>query len=217
MSNRGPSYGMSREIKMKLAAKYDTELEKKQRTWISQVTNIPIPEDMSFHELLKDGIILVSLSEALSPGIIKRPFPHLKLLNSFRCMENIQAFLEVCESFGLGQHSLFQTCDLYDGSNMTQVQTLISQLASVATSKGMTDVECDFAIKVSEKKVRKWTPEKMNAGQAIIGLQMGSNKGASQSGMSFGTSRPLYDKKYTGHGEHAPEMPKMENQSEQHE
>ena len=113
MSNRGPSYGMSREIKMKLAAKYDDELEKKQRVWISQVTNIPIPEDMSFHELLKDGIILVSLSEALSPGIIKKPFPHLKLLNSFRCMENIQAFLEVCEGFGLGQHSLFQTCDLY--------------------------------------------------------------------------------------------------------
>ena len=163
---------------MKLAAKYDDELEKKQRVWISQVTNIPIPEDMSFHELLKDGIILVSLSEALSPGIIKKPFPHLKLLNSFRCMENIQAFLEVCEGFGLGQHSLFQTCDLYsafgfrlkmgffvnkkktfffsrngrfsnsqvfmpnlrvlyDGSNMTQVQTLISQLASVATSKGI--------------------------------------------------------------------------------
>lgn len=196
---------------MKLAAKYDPELEKRQRLWISQVTNIPIPDEMSFHELLKDGIVLCALCEALQSGIIKKPFPHTKLLNSFRCMENIQAFLEACENLGVGKHSLFQTCDLYDGSNMTQVQTTISQLASWATSKGMTDVPCDFAIKVSEKKARNWTPEKLNAGQAIIGLQMGSNKGASQSGMSFGTSRPLYDKKYTGHGEFAPEMPAMEN------
>merc|ERR1712178_410126 len=180
---------------MRISAKYDNELEKKQRTWISQVTGIPIPDDMSFHDLLKDGIVLCSLSEALQAGIIKKPFPHLKLLNSFRCMENIQAFLEACEALGVGKHSLFQTSDLYDGSNMTQVQTTISQLASVATSKGMTSVECDFAVKISDKKARKWTPEKLNAGQAIIGLQMGSNKGASQSGMSFGTSRPLYDKK----------------------
>ena len=137
MSNRGPSYGFSREVKMKLAAKYDQDLEKKQRTWISQVTNIPIPDDMSFHDLLKDGIVLCSLMGSLQEGIIKRPFPHLKLLNSFRCMENIQAFLEACEELGVGKHSLFQTCDLYDGSNMTQVQTTISQLASVATSKGI--------------------------------------------------------------------------------
>ena len=58
MSNRGPSYGLSREVKMKLAAKYDQELESKQRNWISQVTTIPIPDDMPFHDLLKDGIVL---------------------------------------------------------------------------------------------------------------------------------------------------------------
>lgn len=200
---------------MKLAAKYDQDLEKKQRAWISEVTNIPIPDDMQFHDLLKDGIVLCALIEALVPGSIKKPFPHTKLLNSFRCMENIQAFLESCEQQGVGRHCLFQTCDLYDGSNMTQVQTTISQLASVAVSRGIFTGECDFAIKVSAKQKRNWSNDKLNAGQAIIGLQMGSNKGASQSGMSFGTARPLYAKKYTGYGEHAPEMPTIEHPPEE--
>ena len=76
---------------------------------------------------------------------------------------------------------------------MTQVQITIQAVASVAHSKGL--AECDFAIKVSEKKSRTWDPK---AGEAIIGLQMGSNKGATQKGMSFGTARPLFDQKYSG-------------------
>jgi len=195
MANRGPSYGLSREVRQKITAKYDQELEIKQRRWISEVTGIEIPEEMSFQDMLKDGIILCSLIETIQQGSIKRPFPHTKLLNSFRCMENIQAFINAAESIGVHKASLFQTCDLYDGSNMTQVQTTIQSVASVAHSKGL--AECDFAIKVSEKKQRNWDPK---AGEAIIGLQMGSNKGATQRGMSFGTARPLYDQKYSGMG-----------------
>ena len=58
MANKGPAYGMSREVKMKITAKYDGELERKQRLWISDVTKLPIPEEMSFHEALRDGILL---------------------------------------------------------------------------------------------------------------------------------------------------------------
>jgi len=193
MANRGPSYGLSREVRQKITAKYDNDLEIKQRQWISQVTGIDIPEEMSFQDMLKDGIILCSLIETIQQGSIKRPFPHTKLLNSFRCMENIQAFINAAENLGVNKASLFQTCDLYDGSNMTQVQITIQAVASVAHSKGL--AECDFAIKVSEKKSRTWDPK---AGEAIIGLQMGSNKGATQKGMSFGTARPLFDQKYSG-------------------
>ena len=71
-------------------------------------------------------------------------------------------------------------------------------------SQGLT--ECDFAIKVAEKNARNFDEEKMKAGQKIIGLQMGSNKGANQRGMSFGATRPLFDKKYTGLGEQNSEV-----------
>ena len=40
--------------------------------------------------------------------------------------------------------------------------------------------------KPTEKNVREWTEEQLRAGDAIIGLQAGSNKGATQSGMGSG-------------------------------
>ncbi|CAF0945713.1 unnamed protein product, partial [Brachionus calyciflorus] len=38
---------------------------------------------------------------------------------------------------------------------------------------------------------REFTEEQLRAGQSVIGLQAGSNKGANQSGLSFGLSRHL--------------------------
>ena len=40
---------------------------------------------------------------------------------------------------------------------------------------------------------RNFTDEQMHSGDHVIGLQMGSNKGASQAGMSFGTQRHIND------------------------
>ena len=45
--------------------------------------------------------------------------------------------------------------------------------------------------KESDKNVRDFDEETIQAGKAVIGLQAGSNKGASQTGMSFGTTRHL--------------------------
>ena len=63
MANKGPSYGFSREVKMKLAAKYDQDMESKQKAWILEVTGIAAEQvaDVSFHDLLKDGIVLCTL------------------------------------------------------------------------------------------------------------------------------------------------------------
>jgi len=202
MAYQGPSYGLSREVKMRIAARYSEEMEKKQKAWIVDITGIELPEDseMSFHELLKDGIVLCTLAEKLKPGSIKKPFPHTKLLNSFRCMENITCFLEVSEkSFNVPVASLFQTCDLYDASNMTQVQCCIQAFASAALTQGLIS-ECEFAVKLATKNKRNFDEKTMRAGETMVGLQMGSNKGASQAGMSFGTPRQLYDKKYMADG-----------------
>ena len=86
---------------------------------------------------------------------------------------------------------------------MTQVQITIQAFASAAMSQGLTN--CSFAIKVADKNIRNFDERTLKAGERIIGLQMGSNKGANQSGMNFGQSRPLFDKKYTGMGEQAEE------------
>ena len=40
---------------------------------------------------------------------------------------------------------------------------------------------------------REFTQEQLKAGEHIIGLQAGSNKGASQKGMNFGKTRAIID------------------------
>lgn len=43
----------------------------------------------------------------------------------------------------------------------------------------------------SEENRREWTEEQLRAGEAVIGLQAGSNKGATQAGQSFGATRKI--------------------------
>jgi hypothetical protein len=45
--------------------------------------------------------------------------------------------------------------------------------------------------KMSDENKRDFTEEQLRAGEATIGLQAGYNKGASQSGQSFGQTRHM--------------------------
>lgn len=45
--------------------------------------------------------------------------------------------------------------------------------------------------KEADKNVRNFTEEQLRAGQGVISLQYGSNKGANQSGISFGNTRHM--------------------------
>ena len=47
--------------------------------------------------------------------------------------------------------------------------------------------------KKSEKNVRDFSEEQLKAGQSIISLQYGTNKGASQAGMNMGKQRKIID------------------------
>jgi hypothetical protein len=45
--------------------------------------------------------------------------------------------------------------------------------------------------KPSEENRRDWSDEQLRAGETMIGLQAGSNKGATQAGQSFGATRKI--------------------------
>ncbi|KTG43235.1 hypothetical protein cypCar_00011557 [Cyprinus carpio] len=144
--NKGPAYGLSAEVKNKIAQKYDLQKEEELRFWIEE-------------------------------------------------LENLGNFIKAILAYGLKPNDIFEANDLFENGNLTQVQTTLLALASMAKTKGM-ETNFDIGVKYADKQQRQFDEEKMKAGQCVIGLQMGTNKCASQAGMTaYGTRRHLYDPK----------------------
>ncbi|ELK30701.1 Calponin-3 [Myotis davidii] len=110
-------------------------------------------------------------------------------------LENIGNFIKAIQAYGMKPHDIFEANDLFENGNMTQVQTTLVALAGLAKTKGF-HTTIDIGVKYAEKQTRRFDEGKLKAGQSVIGLQMGTNKCASQAGMTaYGTRRHLYDPK----------------------
>lgn len=187
MTNRGPSYGLTKEVQDKIQASYDMDLEQKCKDWIATVIGEPFPEEGTFQENLKDGKILCRLMQTLAP---QTPIKTNDSKMAFKQMENISHFLEGArKDLGVGAHDLFQTTDLYDNSNMTQVLNGITAVArhARAKNKNLPPLGPDL----SRENRRNFDEETLNKGHSILGMQAGAFKGATQEGMTFGRPRAL--------------------------
>uniref|UniRef100_UPI00359023FC calponin-2-like n=1 Tax=Myxine glutinosa TaxID=7769 RepID=UPI00359023FC len=188
--NKGPSYGFSAEVRNKILQKYDPVKEQELQAWIEEMTGCTIAPN--FQMGLRNGVILCKLINKLQPGSVKKT--NESNLN-WHQLENITNFIKSIQQYGLKPHDIFEANDLYDNTNMTQVQTTLLALASMAKTKGI-HTTVDVGVKYADKQQRCFSDEKMKAGQCVIGLQMGTNKCASQAGMTaYGTRRHLYDPK----------------------
>uniref|UniRef100_A0A8C2TG84 Calponin n=1 Tax=Coturnix japonica TaxID=93934 RepID=A0A8C2TG84_COTJA len=173
-----------------LAQKYDPQKEAELRTWIESVTGRQIGAD--FQKGLKDGVILCELMNKLQPNSVRKI--NRSALN-WHQLENLSNFIKAMASYGMNPVDLFEANDLFESGNLTQVQVSLLALAGMAKTKGLQS-GVDIGVKYSERQQRNFDEAKMKAGQCVIGLQMGTNKCASQSGMTaYGTRRHLYDPK----------------------
>nr|KAF6380514.1 transgelin 3 [Myotis myotis] len=162
MANRGPSYGLSREVQEKIEQKYDADLENKLVDWIilqcAEDIEHPPPGRAHFQQWLMDGTVLCKLINSLYPPGQE---PIAKISESkmaFKQMEQISQFLKAAETYGVRTTDIFQTVDLWK----------------------------------AQQNRRGFSEEQLRQGQNVIGLQMGSNKGASQAGMTgYGMPRQI--------------------------
>ncbi|NXQ04294.1 CNN1 protein, partial [Vidua macroura] len=171
-----------------LAQKYDPQHERELRAWIEGTTGRRIGDN--FMDGLKDGVILCELINKLQPGSVPKVNEPVQ---NWHKLENIGNFLRAITRYGVKPHDIFEANDLFENTNHTQVQSTLIALASQAKTKGN---NVGLGVKYAEKQQRRFHPEKLREGRNIIGLQMGTNKFASQQGMTaYGTRRHLYDPK----------------------
>ncbi|KAK0425524.1 hypothetical protein QR680_009245 [Steinernema hermaphroditum] len=184
---RATKSGFALEAQQKVHNKYDEVLGNQLLSWIALTTGEVMDTSGSmenFVALLKDGTALCKLANALSPGEVKK-VNQSKM--AFKQMENISFFLQFAEKH-VAKSELFQTVDLYEEQDPNAVLICLSSLARKSEKlfgkPGLGPKEA-----AGEK--RQWTEEQLRAGDSIIGLQMGSNKGANASGINMGNTRHM--------------------------
>ncbi|CAH0546501.1 unnamed protein product [Brassicogethes aeneus] len=133
---------------------------------------------------ISNTCLKVRLVNTIKPGSVKKVNTSAM---AFKCMENINAFLEAARDLGVPAQETFQTVDLWERQNLNSVVICLQSLGRKAGQFGKPSI----GPKESEKNERMFSEEKLKAGQTIIGLQMGSNKGATQSGINFGNTRHM--------------------------
>ncbi|KAM3869320.1 transgelin-like [Diretmus argenteus] len=193
MANKGPSYGLTREVQNKIDKKYDPELEETLTEWIIAQcgSGVGRPEEgkTGVQNWLKDGCVLGELINSLNDSA-----RHIKVKSStmaFKQMEQISMFLNAAEKYGVTKTDMFQTVDLFEGKDLAAVQRTLMALGNLAVTKGDGKYHGDpsWFHKKSQENKRDFSDEQLNEGKNVIGLQMGTNKGASQAGMT-GYGRP---------------------------
>lgn len=186
-SHRAAKSGFAAEAQRKINSKYSEELAQECLEWIKTITgdNINTNGDMdNFYETLKDGILLCQLVNDIKEGSVKKIN---KTRLAFKCMENINAFLEAARALGVPAQETFQTVDLWERQNLNSVVICLQSLGRKAGNFGKPSI----GPKEADKNVRNFTEEQLRAGQGVISLQYGSNKGANQSGINFGNTRHM--------------------------
>ncbi|KAK7922653.1 hypothetical protein WMY93_009555 [Mugilogobius chulae] len=197
MSNKGPSYGLSREVQQKIDKKYDQDLEERLVEWImaqcGSAVGRPDEGKVGFQSWLKDGCVLCQLINSLyGPN---KPIKTIKTSTmAFKQMEQISLFLDAAEKYGITKTDMFQTVDLFEGKDLAAVQRTLMALGCLAVTKADGHYKGDpnwFHRKAQENK-RDFSEEQLQQGKNVIGLQMGTNAGASQAGMTgYGQPRQI--------------------------
>jgi len=168
----------------------DAELKEQILDWIQAVIGEQVPRNEPFEKVLKDGSFLCKLINKLVPG-------HVKKINTkggnFALLENIQAVQKGMRLYGVPEDELFQPVDLFEARNVKAVVKSISALARLALNKGFSGPA--FGPKMSTEHKREYTEEQLAQQKAnrdgFIGLQAGSNKGATAAGVSMGKGRTI--------------------------
>ncbi|BFZ10271.1 hypothetical protein BsWGS_13310 [Bradybaena similaris] len=206
-SLRAPRAGSARDQQIKVEKSFDPEEAVKCLVWIREVTGEPIPVEEVidskhkvaefFYKTLKDGMLLTRLVNAIVPDgmqVNTKTLTYKKSTNDAfemaRERARIELFCQKMQEFGVPENMSFQTDSLYEKTNLPQVLAAIRNFGIEAESHPSYRGTRIWP-KKSEVNVRNFSEEQMRAGDGIINLQMGSNKGASQRGMTFGKKRMI--------------------------
>lgn len=183
---RARKSGINADAQARIKSKYRDDVAQETLEWIKLLTGEP--ENTSgdvdnLYNVLKDGTLLCKLVNAIQEGSVKKINQSTL---AFKCMENINSFLEAVKKLGVLPQETFQTIDLWEKQNLFSVVICLQSLGRKAGNFGKPSI----GPKEAERNEREFTEEQLKAGQNVISLQYGTNKDQ-QTGISFGNTRHM--------------------------
>ncbi|XP_046477386.1 muscle-specific protein 20 isoform X1 [Neodiprion pinetum] len=170
-----------------VAGKREADQEAEAQQWIERVVGERFPAGISYEDALRDGVLLCRLMNKLQPGLITK-------INAsggdYKFMDNLNQFQKACVKYGVPDVDLFQAVDLMERKNIAQVTNTIFAIGRT-TYKHPEWRGPWLGPKPSEENKRVFSEQQLRAGESVIGLQAGSNRGATQAGQSFGATRKI--------------------------
>jgi len=184
MATQAAPMGDMRFLQRKIEAKRDPEIERQCIEFIVHHTG----ETVNTFDDLKNGVILCNLVNKFSPGAVRKIEKSTAI---FKQRAQVESFIQGCKAFGLKDQEVFQVNDLFENKNIPQFTQCIIALGRYAQTLPGYDGPI-LGPKQSDSNVREFSQDQLDAGKHMIGLQMGSNKGASQAGSDFGRPRQVH-------------------------
>lgn len=100
------------------------------------------------------------------------------------------SFLSAISKYGVADVDLFQTVDLWEKKDIAQITNTLFALGR-ETYRHPEWNGPYLGPKPSQENKRDFSEEVLKAGQTVIGLQAGTNKGATQAGQNIGAGRKI--------------------------
>ncbi|PBC33640.1 Muscle-specific protein [Apis cerana cerana] len=171
----------------RVAGKREPNQEAEAQQWIEQVIGEKFPAGVTYEDALRDGVLLCKLMNKLQPDLITK-------INTsggdYKMMDNLNQFQKACIKYGVPDVDLFQAVDLMERKNIAQVTNTIFAIGRT-TYKHPEWRGPWLGPRPAEENKRHFTEEQLRAGEGYIGLQAGTNKGATQAGQNFGATRKI--------------------------
>lgn len=169
------------------AGKRDVEEERQAQEWIETIVGEPFPAGLRYEEALRNGIILCKLMNRLQPGLISR-------VNvsggDYKFMDNLGQFVRAAHIYGVPEVDLFPANDLWELKNIAGVTQTIFAVGRACYRHP--EFRGPFlGPRPAEENRRQFTEDQLRAGEGMIGLQAGNNKGATQAGLNMGATRKI--------------------------
>ncbi|KAI5149206.1 transgelin [Enteropsectra breve] len=135
--------------------------------WISSILGRTVGNG-NLHEALKDGVVLCELVKKITGKASK--FPKMSKA-AFIQMENICYFIDSARELGVPDAENFQTIDLFEEKNMTQVMYCLSSLSRHLYKAGKTT--SIIGPKLAEEIKITFTDEQIKDAKRAVNLQYG--------------------------------------------